>query len=564
MTVSTHNEMVDLPDSFAGLANLIDAAITKVAAMPLGLASDADLLAGMEILERAWRRADGANAAVLMEISDRSVYTKAGCRSMKKFLAEHHRLGNAEANRRLTTAAAIGRFTATTGEKLPPKREPVATGVAEGTISGEHVHEIELVMTKVPHSAPPDDVELAVQILSEAATELAPADLRKVGQRLLAHLDPDGSLTDEKDRRRMRGISIGPQDKQLMSKISGYITPTLRAKLEVLLDNWAKPGMNNPDDENPLVGSVAELSDEDRERLTEAIRTDQRTSAQRNHDAFERGLDWVLGHEALGKPKRLPVHVVVTVEERDLARHAGVGLTATGTRVPVGDLVGLAAGAVPWLAVFADFTRKIVDFGHGKRLATMPQRIAMFATYLGCSRPGCTRPSSQTEAHHGILDYADGGVTDLADLAPACGPDNRNVGTRPGQWETGRITDGPDAGLIGWRLVGTDDPFRVNRVHDPRAYLRGSRFEGERDRESDVEPPGDANPPTSADEPTSSPRRRSGPRMLRMQPDHRGGSLNGLTRQRHPARDRQPRPGRRQRQRSHVETAIESRLISVA
>jgi hypothetical protein len=192
-----------------------------------------------------------------------------------------------------------------------------------GTISGEHVHEIESVMAKVPHGAPSEDVDLAVQILSEAATELAPADLRKVGQRLLAHLDPDGSLTDDKDRRRMRGIIIGRQDKQEMSKISGFITPALRAKLEVLLDNWAKPGMNNPDDENPLSGSAAELSDEDRERLTEAIRTDQRSAAQRNHDAFEKGLDWILGHEALGQPNRIPVHVVVTMDERDLARHAG-------------------------------------------------------------------------------------------------------------------------------------------------------------------------------------------------------------------------------------------------
>ena len=214
--------------------------------------------------------------------------------------------------------------------------------------------------------------------------------------------------------------------------------------------------------------------------------------------------------------------------------------------------------------IAVDFTRKIVDFGHGRRLATMPQRIAMFATYLGCSRPGCTRPSSQTEAHHGILDYADGGATDLADLAPACGPDNRNVGTRPGQWETGRITDGPDAGLIGWRLAGTADPFRVNRVHDPRAYLRGTRFDDEQARESDVAPPGDTNPPTSATEHPGSPRRRSGPTMLRTRPDHRGSSLNGLPRQRHPARDRQPRPGHRQSQRSRVETAIESRLISVA
>ena len=34
-----------------------------------------------------------------------------------------------------------------------------------------------------------------------------------------------------------------------MSKISGFVTPQLRAKLEVLLDNWAAPGMNNPDDD---------------------------------------------------------------------------------------------------------------------------------------------------------------------------------------------------------------------------------------------------------------------------------------------------------------------------
>jgi len=569
VSTAPHNEMVVIPDSFTDLADLIDAAVAKVATLPLGLESDDDLLAGMETLERAWRRADGANTAVLMEVSDRSAYTKAGCRSMKKFLAEHHRLGNVEAHRRLTTAGAIGRFTATTGEKLPPKREPVANGVSEGTISGEHVHEIESVMAKVPHGAPSEDVDLAVQILSEAATELAPADLRKVGQRLLAHLDPDGSLTDDKDRRRMRGIIIGRQDKQEMSKISGFITPALRAKLEVLLDNWAKPGMNNPDDENPLSGSAAELSDEDRERLTEAIRTDQRSAAQRNHDAFEKGLDWILGHEALGQPNRIPVHVVVTMEERDLARHAGVGLTATGTRLPIRDLVSLAADAVPWLAVFTDFTRKIVDFGHGKRLATMPQRIAMFATYLGCSRPGCTRPFSHTEAHHGILDYADGGATDLADLAPACGPDNRNVGTKPGQWETGRIVDGPDTGLVGWRLTGTDDPFRVNRVHDPRAYLRGTRFEDHRAPDSDTDPPtnvtrhaseqADTDQRPAADQQSAARPGRSGPVMLRMPNDHVGRRPSGYL----GSGDRGS-GNRGRRGRSCVEAAIGSHLTTVA
>ena len=72
----------------------------------------------------------------------------------------------------------------------------------------------------MPRAASQDDVDMAVEIMATAARELAPAELRPLGQRLLAHLDPDGSLTDDKDRRRQRGITIGRQDAQLMSKRS--------------------------------------------------------------------------------------------------------------------------------------------------------------------------------------------------------------------------------------------------------------------------------------------------------------------------------------------------------
>ena len=89
VSTAPHNEMVVIPDSFTDLADLIDAAVAKVATLPLGLESDDDLLAGMETLERAWRRADGANTAVLMEVSDRSAYTKASGRIQKARAMAH-------------------------------------------------------------------------------------------------------------------------------------------------------------------------------------------------------------------------------------------------------------------------------------------------------------------------------------------------------------------------------------------------------------------------------------------------------------------------------------------
>ena len=44
----------------------------------------------------------------------------------------------------------------------------------------------------------------------------------------------------------------------------------------------------------------------------------------------------------------------------------------------------------------------------------------------GCSRPGCTVPGYQCQAHH-VADWAKGGLTDIDDLTLACGKDNRLV-----------------------------------------------------------------------------------------------------------------------------------------
>ncbi|GED98817.1 HNH endonuclease signature motif containing protein [Gordonia crocea] len=488
-----------LPDSPLALTELADAVIAKLAAMPLSRAGDAEVLAAVETLERAWRRSAAANTALLVEVSDRDLFTRTGHTTVKRFYAQHLRLGHGEAKRRLITAESIGVFTAMTGDKLPPKREPLAAAAAEGTISAEHVIEVESILAKIPRSTSPDEVDTATTILAGSAAEMAPADLRPLGQRLLAHLDPDGTLADDTDRQLRRGITIGRQDGQLMSKISGYLTPALRAKLEVLLDNWAAPGMNNPDDPETHTGSKADLTDADRTSLAESARRDSRLPAQRNHDALERGLDWILGHQALGRPHRLPAELVITIDEADLARRAGVALTATGTMIPTSDLISLAADATPHLEVFKTHTRTVLDFARSKRIATKAQRLALFGAHHGCTRPGCTEPFSRTQAHHAAQDWALGGKTDVNDLTPACGPDNRNVGTRPGQWETAPIPAGPREGRTGWRLTGSDHPYRTNPLNHPRA----------------------AQCPAPPDSGRTGPTRTPRPTMYRTRPHHR-------------------------------------------
>ena len=529
--------VIELPDSPLELARLIDAATAKLGESALGLAADSEVLEIAMMLESARRRSDGVCGSVLMEVSDRELFRVSGHTTVKRFYAQELRLGAAEAKRRLEVAEAIIPATAMTGQKLPPKREALADAVVEGVVSAEHVHEVELIMAKVPRAASVEEVETAVQILAQAAREMAPAELRPIGQRLIAHLDPDGELSDDTDRRRQRSVTIGRQDNQLLSKLTGVLTPALRAKIEVILNAWAAPGVNNPDDEDPnpitnphhLDGDAS--SQEHREKLAEAGRRDTRSAAQRNHDALEAMCDWILRHQGLGRPTRIPSQLVITIDEQDLARRAGVALTATGTMVPTAELIELAADAVPWLEVFRDATRVVLDFARGRRLATMAQRLAMFGQDLGCTRPGCTEPFCRTQAHHATADFAQGGQTNLGDMGSACGPDNRNVGTKAGQWETTIITDGPDAGRTGWRLAGSTGPYRTNPVHDPRALLDKQRQSGN-PTATEPDPPGEPagrDQPAGPDEPTMRRRIRPAPdEPLDDQPSPVERALNAL------------------------------------
>lgn len=454
---------VTLPDTPLELMALIDAATTRLASNPLSGLDDRSLLELARSQQLVTNKSMTLAATVVQEMCERHAYRLDGYLNPRQFLVDNLHLSSGEVRRRLMQANQLAVHTGLTGERLEPDYRATAAAVTAGTVNADHVDVINKAMVRIPGGITATVRDQAEATLAESAQTLTPEQLTKVAHRLLAHLDPDGTITDDADRRRQRGLSLSQQDQQLMSRLSARLTPALRAKLDVILAAWAAPGMNNPDDDASPHGAVDDPSLDD--AVLQAARDrDTRTTDQRNHDALEALCDYLLGHQGLGRPDRLPAEVVITTTLDELESRTGFAVTSTGTALPIADLIRIAAHATPHLAVFANHTSEILYLGRGQRFANKAQRLALFARDRGCTAPGCDRPFSQTQAHH-VIDWAAGGRTNIDHLAAACGKHNRAVGERPGQSETHVITTGRNKGRIGWKPAGSRQPLTINPIH---------------------------------------------------------------------------------------------------
>jgi hypothetical protein len=223
------------------------------------------------------------------------------------------------------------------------------------------------------------------------------------------------------------------------------------------LAKLAAPGMCNPLDETPCVDGAPSQ---------EAIEGDPRSVAQRNHDGLVASLRGVLASGELGQHNGLPASIVVTTTLQELEAAAGRGLTGAGTILPMSDVIRLARHAHHYLAIFDK--GKAVSLYHTKRLASPSQRIVLYAKDRGCSAPGCTVPGYYCEVHH-VTDYSRCHVTDVNDLAFACGPHHRLL--RPGGWVTRKNAKG-DTQWIPPPHLERRRPL-TNTFHHPEKLLDG-------------------------------------------------------------------------------------------
>ncbi|CAN5616595.1 hypothetical protein BH10ACT9_BH10ACT9_56830 [soil metagenome] len=242
-----------------------------------------------------------------------------------------------------------------------------------------------------------------------------------------------------------------------MSKITGHLTPEARATWEAITAKWAAPGACNPSDESPCIDDIT----------PDAAQRDGRTQPQRTHDAFLAVGRAMLASGQLGKHHGLPATIIVSITLAELEAKAGLGVTAGGTRLPVLDVLRLARHACHYLVIYGD-KGEVLHLGRTRRTASPAQQIVLYERDRGCTRPGCTVPGYGSQAHHAVLDWANGGLTNIDDLAFACPPDNKLV--TEGGWTTRKNLFG-DTEWIPPAHLDVGQP-RVNDYHHPERLRR--------------------------------------------------------------------------------------------
>jgi len=374
----------------------------------LGTVSDTELLAELVESEAEVARAQYRQLAILAELNSRNVPGTLGFRGLSDLIAARVRCTRTEARKRAQAVERLGDRRSVTGETLEPIYPATAEAFADGVIGPEHAAAIADTVETIPVADRAVHAPAVETTLLEHARTSDPRTVRMLGQRILAHLDPDGPAPEEQRLQQAHRRLDLSRLTDSSGLLDGRLTPSCQAIWETILTPLAA---RRPD------GALGE---------------DDRTPGQRLHDAFEEAGRRLLAAGELPDHAGLPCQLIVTVSLTDLERRAGRATTHNGGTISVGEALRLAADGKVLPAVLDD-AGGILAYGNGRRLADTGMRKALFARDRGCTFPGCDRSAARSEIHHAI-DWASGGRTDLDNLAIACGYHNNEAPKRG--WRT--------------------------------------------------------------------------------------------------------------------------------
>jgi len=435
-----------------GDVEALRAAVSRFVGHSYDSLTNPERLGLLEVLEHERRRLQVPGHQLINQLALQSDCSELGGK-LPHALADRLHITRAEAGRRIADAADLGPRRALTGEPLDALLPATAAAQRAGAIGADHVAVIRRLFHQLPEAVDVETREQAERHLASKAAQFRPDQLAKLARRLMDCLNPDGNFTDE-DRARARGLVLGNQDADGMSRLTGWLTPEARATLEAVLAKLASPGMCNPDDPTPTVDGPAP---------EEAIERDTRSPGQRSHDGLTAALRAMLASGDLGRHNGLPASIVVTATLKDLESAAGAGLTGGGALLPMSDVIRLARHAHHYLAIFDK--GKALALYHTKRLASAGQRIVLYAKDRGCSAPGCDMPGYLCEVHH-VEDWATTRCTDINQLTFACGPHHRLLDKG---WATRKRASG-DTEWIPPPHLDRGQP-RTNAFHHPERLL---------------------------------------------------------------------------------------------
>jgi hypothetical protein len=335
--------------------------------------SDADVLAELREFEVLRRRLTAVDHALIAEVDRRAIPDRLVMPSTSAMLQCLLRLSPHEAKQRVQAARACGPRHALTGQSLPPLLPQLAGAQATGQLSTEHARVILHTLAQLPGTVSAADHAQAEQHLVEAAHTLRPREVGLLGQRILAHLNPDGVLDSEVEQQRRRGFALHPNTDGSYTA-TGRLTPGCGALRQACLTPGAAPRPG--DDTGP----------------------DPRSHSQRMHDALQDLAGLAVRRTEL-TASGAPAQVIITLTADQLGARHGLAETSFGQLLPVNDALRLADEASLHI-LLRDRHGVVLDHGRTKRIATRTQTLALIARDRGCSFPGCDQPPEHCQRHH--------------------------------------------------------------------------------------------------------------------------------------------------------------------
>lgn len=292
-----------------------------------------------------------------------------------------------------------------------------------------------------------------------------PEDLRHAAEYLAAVLDPDGAEPTDHDVQVRRNLSVG-RLRNGVHPVRGDLTPELAAQLQLIFDAFNNPKVGGA----PAPGGVrfddgVDAADRDPLNDDSQHRIDQRSSAQKRHDALAAALGIAARHDEMPSLGGAAPTLVVHVDAADLA--AGTGwarVPGAETAVPLSVARHTACTGAIQRVLFDE--GRIIGISTTDRVFNVHQRRAIVARDRECLIPGCHVPASWCEIHH-VTEHARGGPTHTDNGVPLCWYHHRSL-DRSG-WEV-RM----DAGIPQIRGPAWWDPDR--RWRTPRITLESLRM----------------------------------------------------------------------------------------
>jgi Domain of unknown function (DUF222)/HNH endonuclease len=322
--------------------------------------------------------------------------------SLSMLLTRMLLLSPSEAAARVRTAVALSPRATTDEESVGPVLPRLAAAQRAGQVSPEQVQIVVRAMQKLDR---PDldraEVAAAEQQLVKHAQQLGPKDLRHFADRMVDAVDPDGSApVDDQLQQDRRHVELR-QRRDGMWQLEGKLTNTVGAQLHAILDPLTRPRSTTVE----IDGKNVEIAD-------------GRPYGQRMHDGLEDVCGRLLRLADRPATGGTPASVILTVAIDDLLQRAGIAETTDGSQLSADQLLRIADEAEIWPTVI-DRTGVPLALGRTRRIASRGQTMALIAREGGCSFPGCDHPPQWCDRHH-IIDWIDGGPTDLENLTLLC------------------------------------------------------------------------------------------------------------------------------------------------